>query len=344
MDRKDIHVHIPLATWLSTVGVFVGLWLFWLLRDIVILFLIVVAIVIAFSPIVKSWSRVMPRTLAITLLYLSFIGAFGIILALLVPPVVSQLSDFLVYAQSLVSRYGVNENLLHVRDNLNLLLEGRSFEAISSAVQQFSGSVGAVYSTTVGFIGGLVALVTIFVTSFYLLLDEKQFHAFIAQFIPNHRHAQVSNIVDGISTKMGGWLRGQLTLMVIIGIVSGTALAILGVPYALLLGVWAGIMELIPFIGPILGAVPGVFLAFTTLGPVNGAIALLIYLVIQQIENQFLVPKVMGKALGLSPVTIIFSLLIGGKLLGLIGVLIAVPLAAALSVIYQEWHHSKRAS
>jgi predicted PurR-regulated permease PerM len=148
-------------------------------------------------------------------------------------------------------------------------------------------------------------------------------------------------IMDHISAKMGNYLRGQLLLMLSIGVVIGIALAILGVPYPLLLGIWAGLMELFPYVGPVLGAVPGVFLAFTTLGMVKGLIALVIYLIVQQLENQFLAPKIMGKALGLSPVVIIFALLIGGKLFGLVGLLIAVPVAGAISVFYQEWRNGR---
>jgi predicted PurR-regulated permease PerM len=148
---------------------------------------------------------------------------------------------------------------------------------------------------------------------------------------------KANDVIDGITHKMGSWLRGQLLLMLVVGVLVAIGMAILGVPYALLLGVWAGITEFFPAIGPILGGLPGVILAFTTLGLVKGIIALVIYIVIQQLENHILVPRIMGKALGLSPVVIILSLLIGGQLLGFIGLIVAIPIAAVVSVIWEVW-------
>ena len=141
---------------------------------------------------------------------------------------------------------------------------------------------------------------------------------------------------------MGSWLRGQLLLMFIVGAVNGIGLAILGVPYAFLLGLWAGLTELFPYVGPVAGAIPGVFIAFTALGPVKALIALIIYIVVQQLESNFLIPKIMGRALGLSPVAVIFALLIGGKLFGFIGLLLAIPVAAVLAVVYEEWRGEEK--
>ncbi len=339
--ENDVRVIIPPTTILSIVATLLGLWVLYQVREVLFLFLLVVAIVVAFSPIIRWLQKYMPRTLAIALLYILLVLSLVILSALIIPPVVSQLVDFLRYVQILSPSVDQNSIAL-LTNNIDLLSSGQTVEALGKIVSSFQGSLGTFYTSTVSFVGGIIAAFTVFITSFYLLLEEKNFHSFLSSLVPHGQRERVANIYDRINDKMGDWLRGQFLLMVIIGLVDGIALAILGVPYALLLGLWAGLMEMIPFVGPILGAVPGAFLAFTVLGPTKGLIAILIYLIVQQIENQFLVPKIMGRALGLSPVVIIFSLLIGGKLLGFIGVIIAVPLAAALAVIFEEWRQSEK--
>lgn len=344
MDKSDqIKLTIPPSTIFSVVAVLLGLWLLYQVRDIVFLFLTVVAIVIVFSPLVRSLQRYMPRTLAIILLYILVVFVFLITIALIIPPMLAQLAEFLHFLQV---RYAAenftNTDFGMLRDNLSLISQGKTIQALSQIIDQFKGSFGAFYNSTVGFIGGVVAVVTVFISSFYLLLEEKNFHAFIASLVPPIHQEKVSQITDKISIKMGDWLRGQFILMLIIGVFDGIGLAIIGVPYPLLLGVWAGLTESIPFVGPFIGALPAVLLAFGTLGIAKGLIVVGLYFAVQQIESQFLVPRIMGKALGLSPVIIIFALLIGAKLFGLMGVLVAIPITAALSVVYEEWWKTDR--
>ncbi len=340
MDQaKDVKISIAPHTILSIVATLLILWILYQVRDIALLFLVVLALVVALSPIIRAWEKYLPRPIAILILYILLFFALVLISALILPPVVSQLSDFLSYLQHNFANSGYTSisAIQRFQDNVNLLLQGQGFQALGQLVTQFRGSLGAVYNTTLGFLGGIIGLITVFVSSFYLLQDENNIYQMLTSFFPERHHKKIHRIIDGISNKMGSWLRGQLLLMVIVGLADGLALGLLGVPYALLLGLWAGLTEVLPYAGPIIGALPGVILAFASLGLVKGVVAILIYLAVQQIESQFLVPKIMGRALGLSPVTIIFSLLIGGKLLGFIGVVIAIPVAAALSVIYREW-------
>ncbi|MBU4332000.1 AI-2E family transporter, partial [Patescibacteria group bacterium] len=136
--------------------------------------------------------------------------------------------------------------------------------------------------------------------------------------------------------KIGSWLRGQVILMIIIGILSYIGLLILGVRYALLLALFAGLMEIIPYIGPIFGAVPAVFIALTQ-SPIKGLLVIVLYLIIQQLENNLIVPKIMKRAVGLNPIVVILVILIGGKIAGIVGALIAVPVATAFSVMLKDF-------
>lgn len=339
MKPQEVKITITPESIISIALTALGLWVLFQVRDILVLFLISLALVIAFSPIIKTWQKYMPRIVAILLLYALLVLSIIIVIALIIPPLFSQLNDFLVYVQnSIVTSGFTGDSLLQrVRDNITLVYDGKVLQALGQFLGEFKGSVGLVYTRTLGIIGTIVAIITVFITSFYLLNEENNFENFLMSAFPRIGKKHITQVLDRLSNKLGSWLLGQLSLMVIVGILDAVALSILGVPYALLLGLWAGLMELLPVVGPIAGAIPGVIIAFTTLGLVKGIIAIVIYFLVQQIENQLLVPKIMGRALGLSPVTIIFSLLIGGKLLGFVGLLIAIPVAAALSVVYQEW-------
>ncbi|HEY1074264.1 MAG TPA: AI-2E family transporter [Patescibacteria group bacterium] len=339
MDKpNDVRITIAPQAIISVGLTLLGLWFLYLVRDILFLFLIVVAVVVTFSPIIRSWERYMPRTLAIVTLYVLLFLGVVLVTALLLPSLINQFSDFLVYLDNRFLHGGQADGYIQdIRHSLSLFLQGQSTEGLTRILTQFQGSLGAVYNTTLGFLGGVVAVLTVFVTSFYLLQEEKNLQNFLAGFLPTSQHKRIVSMVNRISAKMSNWLRGQLLLMVIVGILTGTGMAILGVPYPLVLGLFNGLMEAVPYVGPFIGAVPGIIIAFTVLGPVKGFIALAIYLFIQQIENQFLAPKIMSRALGLSPVIIIFALLTGGKLLGLVGVIIAIPIVAALSAFYEEW-------
>jgi predicted PurR-regulated permease PerM len=197
-----------------------------------------------------------------------------------------------------------------------------------------------IYSTTVGFISGLLAFFTITVLSFYMLLEKNSIKMFVFNFISEEKQSQAANILDKISDKMSQWLGGHLLLMLTIGIFDGIALMIMGMPYVLILAIWGGSMELIPYLGPWLGALPAVLIALT-FSPWLALIVAITYFVIQQVESNFLAPKILGQAVGLSPVIVILSLLTGAKLMGLIGVIIAVPIAAIISVLIANWPEIK---
>jgi len=217
---------------------------------------------------------------------------------------------------------------------------GNYQEGLFNLSSQLGKISSGLYSTTLGFVSGIVAFVTILVLAFYMLLEQDAIKNFLHQTVPGERKEKIFEITKKIGQKMGGWLRGQVLLMIIVGVADSIALVSLGIPYALTLAVWGGITEVIPYIGPWLGLAPALIIAFT-ISPLKGLLILIAYVIIQQLESQFLVPKILGKAVGLSPVIIILALLIGAKLMGILGVIIAVPVAAALSVFIQEWPEIK---
>lgn len=318
-----------------------GLMFLYLIRDVLLLFFVVLIIVAALNPIVNKWQSEIPRRLAIVLLFVVIILGFIVAGLLVLPPLISQLQKLALDIPNLVSKLSP---FLHPSGNISSESQ-RMLLSFSSQLSNVGRDILSVLgknllNTTIGFAGGLVAAFTVLVSSFYLMSDEQNIKkAFLA--LPIEKKEQLANIVNKIGVKMGGWLRGQLLLMLIVGSLDFIGLLIFRINFPLTLGVWSGLTEVIPYIGPILGGIPAVIIAFLQ-SPWQGLAILIWFVIVQQIEAQFLVPKIMGKAVGLSPVIIIFAILIGSKLMGVLGVLLAIPAAAAISVFIQEYPNLKK--
>jgi predicted PurR-regulated permease PerM len=171
--------------------------------------------------------------------------------------------------------------------------------------------------------------------TFYLLADGARIQEYLLTFVPPGRRASVHVITDRMGERMGHWLLGQVFLCLLIGGVCYGALLLLGVPGALMLGVIAGVLEIIPNLGPVLAAIPACLVALTQ-SPLLALVTALTYWVIQMLENAVIVPKLMGRAVALHPLVVMVALSVGAALFGVVGALIAVPVTAALAVLLGE--------
>jgi predicted PurR-regulated permease PerM len=187
-----------------------------------------------------------------------------------------------------------------------------------------------------------LTFITVAVFSFYLLLERDKLKKNLYLFFPHLDKNKVNSMAHKIEMKLGAWVRGEIILMLIVGLTTYIGLTILGVEYALPLAVIAGVLELVPTIGPIISSIPAILIALVQ-GPVLAIAVLAMYILIQQAENNFLVPKVMEKAVGVLPLITIASLLIGGTLFGVIGAVIAVPAVVILHVLFEEYVESRKA-
>lgn len=332
--NNRVKFDISISTIIKIVLAVFLIWFLWAVRDIIVLFFVVLVIVAAIGPLVDKMAKYIPRLLSLIVVTLVFLGVLTGIGFLIVPPIVTQLQNLAINLPEILSKLGpFYQSIQHSISNYQ-----ESLFNISSQIGSLSNGI---YSTTIGFVSGLVAVVTILVLSFYMLLEQESIRKFLHQTIPSEHKERIFELFRKIGNKMGSWLRGQALLMLIIGILDGIALVVLGVPYALTLAVWGGLTEVIPYVGPWLGLIPA-FLVALTVSPLKALIILIAYVVIQQIEAQFLAPKIMGRAVGLSPVIIILAILCGAKIMGILGVLIAVPVAAAIGVLIQEWPEIKK--
>jgi len=329
-----VKIDISTSTIIKVILAVLAVWFLFLIRDIALLFFIVLIIVAALNPLADRMSQIMPRFLAVLIIAIVLLGALVGIGFIIIPPIIDQLTQLAVNLPIIVNKLGpIYEWIQHSLGNYQ--------EGLLNLSSQLGKITTNIYSTTVGVISGVVAFLTVLVLSFYMLLERDNLKSSLAQIVTSEHQEKVFGVVKKIADKMGGWLRGQFLLMLAVGVLDGIALVSIGVPYVLILALWGAITEVIPYIGPWLGLVPAVIIALAV-SPLKGLLVLIAYILIQQMEAQFLVPKVMGKAVGLSPVIIILVLLIGAKLFGIIGAVVAVPIAAAISVIIQEWPEIKK--
>ena len=209
-------------------------------------------------------------------------------------------------------------------------------EAISKTPVAGTDAVGTVVAAVWGFFGGIFGFVTILILSFYMLVDSQQTVRTFVRLFPRTERPRVEDACLRVTAKVSAWLGGQLLLAGIIGGSAALALWLFGVPYFYVLALIAGVGEMVPVVGPLLAAIPAVAVALTV-SPALGLGVAVFFFLQQQFENHVLVPKIMSRQVGVSPVIVISALLIGGSLLGIVGAILAVPSAAILQVLFEEW-------
>jgi predicted PurR-regulated permease PerM len=184
----------------------------------------------------------------------------------------------------------------------------------------------------------VAALFIVLVLTFYMVVEEKKARSYFRNLAPAEYQPYIEHLLQKIQEKIGAWLQGQILLGLIVGCLVFFGLSLLQVKYALLLAIMAGLLEVIPYVGPIVSVIPAAIIAFAQ-APVLGIFVLALYIVIQQLENHILVPKIMQKVTGLNPIISIAALLIGMKVGGLAGAILAIPLATLCVVVLEDLFH-----
>ncbi len=290
-----------------------------LIRDVIILLFVAVIFMSALSPIVTRLERLrIPKALAIALIYVVIIS----IVAALVTFVVTPLTEQTATLTTNLPKY------------LITIIPETGFIDRSVLQQEFGNFSKNALELSLAIFNNFIAFISIAVLTFYLLLERENLDKLLAQFFLR-KEDRIKRITKRIEEKLGSWMRGQIALTLIIGTTSYIGLSLLGVPYALPLAILAGIMEIIPVIGPIISAIPAVLIAFL-ISPFTAGMVALFYFVLQQLENHLVVPQVMKKAVGLNPLVVILAVAIGGRLLGIAGALLAVPITVVIQIITED--------
>ncbi len=331
MDKK-ITVDFSVRTVFTVVFAFLLIWLIFVLRDILVLFFVAFVLSTALEPTIDFLQRRhIPRVLGIILLYSVITFGLYVLVRLIIPPIAGEIKHLV-------------ENRNQIMDGINALIN-RAPDQVKGALNEYTASLPdrvsrytistEALSGVMGIFSGIFGFVTILVVSFYLLLEKNTMENFIGDYWPSKSRVRAVEIFRDMVAKVSLWAKGQAILSGSIGILTYIGLSILGVPYAITLSLIAAVTELLPVIGPYLGAIPAIIIAYTV-SPIACLWVIILYLIIQQVENHVLVPQVMKKAVGLSPVAIILAILIGANLLGVLGIILAVPVASALAVLVQS--------
>ncbi len=333
-DPKDsVTIHISSMSIIKLLVVFLVLSFIYLVWDIVVMLFVSLLFAATLSPVI-DWmeKKKIPRAAGILLIYIGALLILSLVVVLIVPPIVEQIdqlaASFPVYYQRLLQSFG------------DLKLEtdfvGVWQQNISSVGKTLSSYSTSVFNTISGLFGSLITFMTVLVLTFYFAVKKDGLKHFIQSVTPVGYQKYAVNMFICIQDKLGLWLRGQLLLSGIIFLLILIGLLVLDVRYALVLALIAGITEAIPFVGPFIGAVPAVFLAFLE-SPFKALLVLILYIVVQQLENNIIVPKVMQKTVGLNPIVVMVAILLGAKLAGVLGALLAIPIATAAMVVAKDW-------
>lgn len=295
-----------------------SLLIIYLIRDLLLILFVAVILMSALSPSVSFFTKLkVPKAIGIAITYIIIIAAASGLLAIVLPPLLEETSRLFSTLPPL----------------LDQLLNSAAIDK-SLLQSQLSTLSKNVFSITLSIFDNLLTIIFLLVFTFYLTLERENLESRLASLFIG-RQERVKRLIVQIEEKLGSWLRGQLFLSLIIGILSYIGLIILGIPYALPLAVVAGVLEVVPVIGPIVSAIPSILVALT-ISPILSLGVAAMYFVIQQLENHLIVPQVMKRAVGLNPLVVILAIAVGSRLLGIGGALLAVPIAVVLQIIVSE--------
>ncbi len=294
------------------------------IRNILVTVFLSYIIMAALNPFVRQlMHHRVPKIAAIVFVY-SIVIAFIVLLVIpILPFFISQIQSLLKAIPSYVDTASQALGIQVNKDQIN------------SVISPIASSVGQnAFSVTSKVFGGIFSVITLFILSFYMLIDRNRIGRSVPGLLPEEFKEKGILTIHLVEEKLGAWLRGQVILSLAIGVITWVALTILGIPFALPLAILAGFLEIIPTLGPIIAAIPATIVALA-ISPVMAISVIGVYIGIQLAENNFLVPKIMQKAVGLNPVIIIIAILVGGNLMGVAGALLSIPFVSAAIIIFR---------
>ncbi len=305
-----------------------------------------VVVVYLLDPFVRTLARRgVPRLAGTALAYLVLVGAAVAAVALLGPLLASQVTDLaentpemMVDLQRAINQrleqFGIDARVAldpdsdAVREAVRRYMVGEAARAQLAAVLAGAGSVAraVLHAAVIVLLGPVLA--------FYLLADLPRVVAGLKRLVPPDRRQEVGQLIEGIVARVGGYFRGQLLVATFVGVATATGLALVRLPFWVLVGFVTGIFNLVPLIGPFVGGVIGVVIALTVGGGTDQALAVVaVMVVVQQIDNHAISPNVMSRTVDLHPLTVMLGLLVAGSLYGILGMLVAVPVIAAAKLV-----------
>ncbi len=320
---KKIKIEISSKTIIFTIFFLLFLGFLWQIKELIFSLFIAFIISGALKPIINYLeTKKLPRTLAVFFIYFGFISLIIYLFLLVLPPLIKEISLLL--------------------KNLPLLTK-QLFPGITTIIDinNFSSSfpnlANDIFSLIKNLFSNLLFVISTLFFGFYLTLDKDFIKNTLKKFLEDNQAEKISYIISKAETRASSWFWGEIILMIVVGFLTYTGLLLIGMEkYALALAVLAGFLEIVPNIGPILSTIPATIIGLSYsfyLGLYN----LGLYILIQQLENNLIVPLIMKKIIGLHPITTLMALIIGGKLAGVLGILLSVPITIFIETILVEW-------
>jgi len=340
-NKRPIYVNITTINVIKILLMFILFYFLFLIREILAVLFISLVLASAIDPWVDWFEkRKIPRGISMFIIYFFVFAIIALVLYLLIPPIIEQVNDLaknfpqifekVISGVSKLKDYSLQHGIL---DNIK--------DSIGSISSNLQNAAGGLFSTVSGIFGGIVTFFLVLVITFYMVVEENALKKVVWSIAPEKHQIYIMQLVNRMQKKVGLWLRGQLILSVIIFALTYCSLTIVNIitgqmEYALVLALLAGLTEFVPYLGPILAAIPAVFLALTQ-SPMLALTVAVIYYIIQLMENNIIVPKLMQKVVGLNPIVSIAVLLIGFKVGGIVGAILSIPVATAVSVVIRDF-------
>jgi predicted PurR-regulated permease PerM len=321
-------IEISHRTVVFTVFFLIGVWFVFYIKDIIFQLFVALVISSILNPTVKSLTRYkIPKTVSILIVYLLMFTLVGITIAALVPTLINQTTKFVNSFPNYLDKVGI--------------LGPYSEQVISQIIAQVGALPSQFAKVFLSIFSNVLGVVTVLIFTFYLLLSRDRIESQFEYLFGKKKGGEIGRFINLIEKKFGGWARGQLALMFLIWSTTYIGLYLLGIPFALPLSILAGLLEIIPIIGPLISAIPAVIIGFG-ISPIVGMATAALYFLIQQLENYIFVPKVMQKSVGVNPMTTLLALAIGFRLAGIVGILVSIPAVITIQILGKEYFIKKR--
>jgi predicted PurR-regulated permease PerM len=315
------------------------LFLIWPFRVIFAPVALALVVVYLLNPLVNLLEgRGVRRGIGVAIIYVAFVAVVTVALMLIVPVIARQISGFIDKLPDYVKEATDEINAFAAKRGSDFRINLTSEQVQSYIVdnrETIIGVLGGVRNFAFGIIHVLITLVIGIILSIYILLDLPKIQRTVRNLLPEGRREELSSLAEKLGSVLGSFFRGQLLVAVFVGVASAVGLTIVKIPFAAVVGLIAGVFNLVPLIGPFIGAIPAVILGLLSDEPIRALWGGLVLLAVQQIDNHIISPNVMARTVRLHPITVMLALLAAGSLFGIFGMLLIVPAVAAIKTIAQ---------
>lgn len=333
---ESIELTISSFTIVKILAIVALAWVLYFIRDIIGIVLVALLFAAIITP-AANWfeRRKIPRTIGTLIIYIAVFSLVGVLLAFLIPPLIAEVSSLAGNFSSLWGRVTSGFSLIKDQPYYTDEVSQGVTRALATLETTLSKFVQGAFFALTGAFGGLLTVMVTLVLAFYIVIQGSNLQRVFSHLIPGRYSLYIASLANKIQGKILLWARGQLILSAAVAVLSYIGLLIIGVDYALVIALFAGVTELIPYAGPLLGGAVAVLFALAQ-SPFQAFLVAIMFIIIQQAENHILVPKVMQKSVGINPILSIIALLVGARFGGIAGILFAIPAVTALDVVIHD--------